>query len=259
MDAKYCTIVQLNQWLARRCGILLGLGQAMCEEIAGPIPLSSKILPMSRPLSLLPLVALTAGAMACHPSGVATPPTGQEVFAGCTPCHGFMGEGKVELQAPRIAGLPAWYVKAQLQKFKTGARAYHPDDVEGLRMRPMTRQLMTEGDLLTVSEHVARLKAPPSAPVVKGAGQDGATAYAACVGCHGARGEGMEVLNAPPLAGQSDWYLVAQLKKFKAGLRGTHPADTSGASMRPMAMSLPDEQAMKNVAAHIATLSGAAP
>ena len=36
---------------------------------------------------------------------------------------------------------------------------------------------------------------------------------------HGAAGEGKEELNAPALAGRSDWYLVTQLTNYKAGSR----------------------------------------
>ena len=48
---------------------------------------------------------------------------------------------------------------------------------------------------------------------------------------------------------------MSQIKKFKSGVRGAHPKDVTGAQMRPMAMTLADEQAMKNVVAHIATLA----
>jgi len=75
-----------------------------------------------------------------------------------------------------------------------------------------------------------------------------------CAACHGADGKGNVQMNAPPLAGQHDWYLLAQLKKFKAGHRGLNPKDVTGGQMRPMAMTLADEQAMKNVVAHIQTL-----
>jgi cytochrome c553 len=48
--------------------------------------------------------------------------------------------------------------------------------------------------------------------------------------------------------------LLAQLKKFKDGIRGGTLADIEGSQMRPMATALADEQAMKDVVAHIATL-----
>jgi len=59
---------------------------------------------------------------------------------------------------------------------------------------------------------------------------------------------------AMPLAGASDWYLLAQLTKFKDGWRGTDPTDVWGMTMRAQAMMLPDTTAMKNVIAYIQTL-----
>jgi cytochrome c553 len=79
--------------------------------------------------------------------------------------------------------------------------------------------------------------------------------YATCAACHGADGRGNEALKAPPLVGQNDWYIVAQLKKFKEGIRGADPQDASGQQMRAMVNVLPDETAVRNVAAYIRTLS----
>jgi hypothetical protein len=50
--------------------------------------------------------------------------------------------------------------------------------------------------------------------------------------------------------------MLTQLSNFKAGIRGAVPEDASGATMRPMAMTLADEQAMKDVIAYILTLDG---
>jgi hypothetical protein len=49
--------------------------------------------------------------------------------------------------------------------------------------------------------------------------------------------------------------MLAQLKKFKTGVRGANPADTTGNTMRAMSAILVDEQMMKNVIAHIGTLN----
>ncbi len=65
----------------------------------------------------------------------------------------------------------------------------------------------------------------------------------------------MQATNGPPLANRSDWYLLDQLKKFKAGIRGADPRDPIAIMMRSMAMTLADEQAMKDVIAYIGTLS----
>jgi len=84
--------------------------------------------------------------------------------------------------------------------------------------------------------------------------EKGKAYYETCVPCHGANGEGNVELGAPRLADQHDWYLERQLENFKAGIRGTNPDDTYGAQMRPMASTLPDEQAIKDVVAYIGSL-----
>lgn len=87
-----------------------------------------------------------------------------------------------------------------------------------------------------------------------GDAERGKALYATCGACHGANAEGMEALNAPRLAGQEEWYVIRQLKNFKEGIRGTNPKDTFGMQMAPMAMTLPNEQAMEDVAAYIKSL-----
>jgi len=210
-----------------------------------------------RPLALVGAMVATGLLAGCtKPDAAAPPHSGQELFASCTSCHGAKGEGNPTIAAPSIAGLPAWYVEAQLVKFRTGVRGAHPDDYEGLRMRPMSRQMQNEAEVKRVSEYVSTLAVVKAGPMVQGGDATaGAAAYATCLACHGPTGGGNEALKAPPIAGQSDWYLLAQLKKFKAGIRGTNPKDVTGGQMRPMAMTLADEQAMKNVVAHISTLS----
>ena len=59
---------------------------------------------------------------------------------------------------------------------------------------------------------------------------------------------------APRLRGASDWYLLSSLQKYKAGVRGGNPQNANAVLMRGMATQLADEQAMKDVIAHIETL-----
>ncbi|MDX1569765.1 MAG: c-type cytochrome [Xanthomonadales bacterium] len=82
----------------------------------------------------------------------------------------------------------------------------------------------------------------------------GKVLYTTCQACHGAKAEGNEQLNAPALTGLQDWYIIRQLKNFKEGIRGSNPEDIYGAQMRPMAMTLPDDQAIEDVTAYILTL-----
>lgn len=82
----------------------------------------------------------------------------------------------------------------------------------------------------------------------------GEKAYASCVACHGASGEGNVALGAPVLAGQYEAYLVRQLNNFRTGLRGADASDIRGMQMRGMATTLADDAAVGDVAAYLAGL-----
>ncbi len=200
-------------------------------------------------------VALCVAAAACGTTPPPGPERGAELFETCVPCHGESGEGNAKIEAPAIAGLPQWYIEAQLTAFQNGWRGKHPDDLPGLRMRPMALTLNREGDIASVAEHVAGLEPPyPPSTLHNGNAGAGAERYnAVCVACHGADGRGNELLHAPPLVQLDDWYLVHELQDFKMGARGAHPEDTWGASMRVNTLAL-DEQAMADVVAYIQTL-----
>ena len=207
---------------------------------------------------LVAIAALIVGAF-----GVATPPAfaqdnerGEALFDLCSSCHGPDGGGNRAFLAPAIAGMSEWYVAAQLAKFRSGLRGTHFDDLAGMRMRPMSLTLPTDADVDVIAKYVAAL--PPTNPAPEVSGGDaakGKVLYATCASCHGAAGEGMQQINGPPLIHTSDWYLVKQLNNFKLGIRGSNPKDPISIMMRPMALTLPDEQAVKDVVAYITTLS----
>lgn len=181
---------------------------------------------------------------------------GEALFPLCAQCHGDQAEGNSDVGAPAIAGMAEWYVKAQLAKFRDGLRGRHFDDVMGMRMRPMALTLRSDEDVAAVSAQVAAMsKTSPEAELSGGDATNGKVLYTPCVACHGMDGGGNEALFGSPLANTSDWYLLKQLENFRAGVRGAAKGDQSGAMMRPMAMTLADEQAMKDVIAHIMTLS----
>jgi cytochrome c553 len=87
----------------------------------------------------------------------------------------------------------------------------------------------------------------------------GATLYQSCVACHGNNGEGNALLKAPAINRQNETYLYSQLIKFKEGQRGTHASDTEGATMRPMAQMLVDDEAINSVIDHIKSLTAPLP
>jgi cytochrome c553 len=171
----------------------------------------------------------------------------------CMTCHGAEGQGNVGIQAPRIAGMEAWYLQRQLENFRAGIRGVHVDDEQGLAMQPMAARLSDES-IGGIVEWVGTFEYSPAEITLEGNVSRGRTTYQGCASCHGARGEGNQAFGAPALAGQNDWYLVTQLKNFKAGYRGTHADDSFGAIMVPMARTLSDEQAILNVVAFINTL-----
>lgn len=82
----------------------------------------------------------------------------------------------------------------------------------------------------------------------------GASLYATCATCHGAAAGGNKALGAPRLSHLRPVYVVAQLEKFRAGVRGGEGATPAARQMAPMAASLPDEQALQDVAAYIDSL-----
>lgn len=86
----------------------------------------------------------------------------------------------------------------------------------------------------------------------------GKTAFATCVACHGANAEGNKAMSAPRLVHLDTVYIVAQLEKFKAGIRGGEGASASARQMAGMAGTLADQQSVLDVASYIATLEAPA-
>lgn len=179
---------------------------------------------------------------------------GATLFGPCASCHGQQGEGSFAVRAPRLAGLPAWYVAGQLRNFRTGRRGASEGDTYGAQMARMAEQLWDDGEVAAVAEHVGALPPLPNEATLRGskAGR-GEAAFAPCAACHGANAEGNAELGAPPLRTLDDWYLVEQLKAFRAGLRGTHAEDKLGAGMRAAASLLTDDRALGDLAAYLVT------
>lgn len=177
-------------------------------------------------------------------------------YTTCVACHGAKGEGNQSLNAPAIASQEAWYVARQLQNFKTGVRGSHEKDMYGMQMRPMAMTLPHDEAIKQVSEYVAAFPVPAKENLATfgGDASKGKALYVTCTACHGVKAEGNQMLNAPKLSTLPSWYLVRQLQNFKAGIRGTHPKDTYGAQMRPMSMTLANDQAIKDVVAYIKSL-----
>jgi cytochrome c553 len=142
----------------------------------------------------------------------------QKIVGGsCFLCHGMQGESATEL-FPRLAGQNAAYIAKQLANFKSGERKSE--------VMPRMVTTLTEEDMRALGLYFSRQKSPPHAsadPLLATKGREiytrggAATEVAACVGCHGERGDGSETL--PRLAGQVVGYLATQLRDFGKRVR----------------------------------------
>ena len=137
--------------------------------------------------------------------------SGQDVEAGrkvagmCRTCHGLDGLAVMPV-APSIGGEPAAYIAAQLEAFRSGARANEMMSVVAAGL----------GDQQVAD--VAAWYAAQTATAVPPPGFDPAGAPEACVACHGA--DGIAVIDeAPNLAGENAIYIDTQLKAFRNGKR----------------------------------------
>jgi cytochrome c553 len=173
----------------------------------------------------------------------------------CAVCHGPDGEGKAALDAPRIGGLPEWYLARQLKYFKTGLRGMNDDDVQGMQMHAIALTLEDDATIEDLAAYLSTLSPPPAPAVTSGDVDQGRELYAVCTACHGDAARGSAALNTPSLVQQSGEYLVRQLENYRTGLRGTQPEDIFGQQMRPIVVgTLKDRQDAVDVVSYIATL-----
>ncbi|MFZ5480410.1 MAG: c-type cytochrome [Myxococcota bacterium] len=188
-------------------------------------------------------------------AGAGDAAVGKAFYVQCVACHGEKGEGRPELNAPVIGGQEVWYLERELRNFRAGIRgADATRDPIGATMAAASKTIASDEAIADVAAYVASLNPPRPKPTLGGDAAAGKALFAACGTCHGRAGEGNPVTQAPALWRQYDAYVVRQLTNFRDGVRGAHVADVTGMQMRPMVGKLPDEQAMRDVAAYVTTL-----
>ena len=186
------------------------------------------------------------------PAGAAAPESaGARIYYACLTCHGENGEADEARKTPALAVLPAWYTAAQLRAYRAGWRGAGNEDFIARKMTLFAEALASEQALEAVAEYAAGLRRSSSSPGTADqqdsipAPPDAVTArhFEGCASCHGLKGEGIEPLGAPPIAGQPAWYLKRQMEAFSGGRRGAHPDDAFGRQMRAApSPSDPDER-----------------
>lgn len=204
---------------------------------------------------------------------------GETLWKFCAFCHSTDGFGGVRMDAPKVAGDPAWYTERQLRLFRAKIRGAHPEDQPGLQMFVYSYPLVDDAAIRNMAAFIESLPVtpenpqpdrmrnrPPGRPYVwdsqfaltetgqAASVEAGKTLFESCATCHGSSGEGMEAMNGPRLDNKQDWYLIRQLKYFMYGVRGTHEDDIYGRQMAEQNV-LQTDQDIVDVAAYIKTLS----
>ena len=199
------------------------------------------------------VLALAAGC--AHPDrsrNLADPKVSATTLAQqvCSNCHGMTGNS-VSPNFPNLAGQQPAYFIAQLNGFRSHSR----QDPAGFEYMWGLSRSLTDAQTEGLAAYYAAQKA--LAQPVEGergridAGKAifetgiAANSVPACMGCHGAQGQGMATF--PRLAGQHADYTEAQLVAFRGGVR------KNSAQMMGVAAKMNDRE-IKAVADYIAGL-----
>lgn len=167
---------------------------------------------------------------------------GEEINETCAGCHGEKGEGSLDGEYPRLAGMSRAYLEKQLGHFKRRERLNIP-------MLPYTNEReLPQEDITAVAAYLSRIELPTKLKVL---GDDaisdtsfsalgrlkasmtimniakhpgniaaGARSYRReCATCHGKEAQGSQDGLMPPLRGQHIVYLKRQLKYFQTSKR----------------------------------------
>jgi len=172
----------------------------------------------------------------------------------CLACHGAQGEGMAAAGYPRLAGLSAEYISAQLKSYIDGRRV-------NAIMRPMAMPL-SAAQIQSIATFFSALPVPAQAAArltdttQSTLGQrlaergDWNAGIPACFNCHAPGGIGIQP-NFPPITGQPAGYIEAQIKAWKDGTRQADPQNLANALMHSVALRMNDNQS-KAVAAWLA-------
>ncbi len=158
----------------------------------------------------------------------------EEINDTCAGCHGEFGEGSLDGEYPRLAGMNPGYLARQIEHFKSRKRLNIPmlpyatdrelpaEDIEIITSYLAAIDLPTElpdidEDSFNAFERLQRSKKVINIPRYPGNLRTGGRLYAKeCAACHGADGYGIGDDSAPQLAGQYSIYLKRQIDAFRS-------------------------------------------
>jgi cytochrome c553 len=204
------------------------------------------------------IVLMVAGLLASPAIALeGDPQAGEQKAAACAACHGQDGNSAAAAN-PKLAGQGVPYTVKQLKEFKSGER-------ENAIMKGMAAGL-SEQDMYDIAAYYAQqsIEVGSANPEYVEAGRklwlggNAETGVAACAGCHGPAGQGMEAAEFPALGGQHAGYIESQLKAFRnAGtdaLEGTKRANDPNGMMRDIASKMTDKE-IRAVSSYVSGLS----
>ncbi len=164
---------------------------------------------------------------------------GEKINMTCAGCHGENGQGKPNGEYPRLAGMDARYLAAQLRDFKSRKRLNIPmfpytterelpeEDIRAVaaylasirlksRMPPVNENTFDALERLKLSRRILNIPRYPG-DLVKGK----RFYRKECSNCHGRDGRGKHTRKnfIPMLAGQHSAYLLRQISLIRAGKR----------------------------------------
>lgn len=141
----------------------------------------------------------------------------------CMACHGTDGNAPIAMY-PKLAGQHADYLVKQLKDFKSGARK---DPIMAGMAAALSEQDMLDLGAYYQSQQVTDGTTPENVVAIAKPlyqGGDMERNIAACIACHGPRGNGSGLAKFPKIASQNADYIANQLKKFRSGERANDPS-----------------------------------
>lgn len=196
---------------------------------------------------LIAITSLFLGSSAALAGDVAA---GNQKSTTCAACHGTDGNSSIPMN-PSIAGLSAKYLEKQLMDLRLGAKTNGKQGRYNPVMSSQAASLSDQDIADLAAFYASKTMKPNSTPEDSVAlGQqlyragDAKRGIAACIACHGPRGEGMNLAGFPKISGQHHEYLKTQLEEFREGKRKNDP----NGMMRDIAKQLTNEdiQALSN-------------
>lgn len=168
---------------------------------------------------------------------------GKAKSATCAACHNADGNSSIEMY-PKIAGQHATYIYKQLKDFKLHLESGGSSGRAGTVMAGMVAPL-SDQDMKDLSAYFASQKmsagSTPEDVIEHGGklyrGGDTERGIAACIACHGPRGNGTSLSVFPKISYQNATYLKTALEEFRNGTRQNDPSGM----MQDIARKLTDE------------------